>query len=102
MVSLAEIYNTQIKEFANTHLLNFKITESKVHGPFFYTELKDELIKVVIQGDIGGFEVLTFIGDDKYSLWQYDKSVKFKTGTNPENITFQLNILNNLLKSLTT
>ena len=97
MVSLAETYNAQIKQFVDAHLLNFKITESKVHGPFFYTELKDKLIKVVIQGDIGGFEIKIFIENEKFSLWQFDRSVNNKTQSTSENILYQLNVLKTFL-----
>lgn len=97
MVSLAETYNAQIKQFVDTNLLDVKITESKVHGPFFYTELKDKLIKVVIQGDIGGFEIKIFIENEKFSLWQFDRSVNNKTQSTSENILYQLNVLKTFL-----
>lgn len=100
MVTSADKYNLQIKEFIQSDLPSFQIIESKTHGPFFYLSLEDKIVKVVIQGDVGGFEVLLFIDGEKYPLWQYDKSVKGKTATNSDNIAYQLNIMSELLKSL--
>jgi hypothetical protein len=97
MVTLSNTYNLQIKQFIDANLQSFNIVESKTHGPFFYTEFMDELIKIVVQGDIGGFEILIFIEDEKYSLWQYDRSVNNAMKTTEKNIIYQLNVLKSFL-----
>lgn len=99
MVSLAETYNSQIKQFVNINLEGFQLIESRSHGPFFYSEFENEELKIIVQGDIGGFEVLTFIEGDKYSLWQYDKGVNKATKTTKENIEYQLNVLKSFLSN---
>lgn len=100
MVTLAEKYNLQITKHFKENLNDFILVESKTHGPYFYSEYKRGIIKITIQGDIGGFETFVYIDDEKFSLWKYDKSVLSKSVTNIENLSYQLSVLDSLVKSL--
>ncbi len=102
MVTLADKYNTQIKQYIDANFEQAIISESKTHGPFFYTEFKTGEIRVEIQGDIGGFEVKIFIESEKFSLWQYDRSVNEAMKTNDKNIQYQLDVLKRFLAETST
>tara|TARA_R110001599_G_scaffold289743_1_gene492727 strand:+ start:52 stop:354 length:303 start_codon:yes stop_codon:yes gene_type:complete len=100
MVTLSEKYSILITRYFEENINDFVLVESKTHGPYFYSEYKKDIIKIIVQGDIGGFEIHVFIDNEKFSLWKYDKSLLNKSTTNEENLSYQLSVLKSLAKSL--
>ncbi len=88
-----------IKKYFNENLSKYSLKSESLHGPFWHLEFTNEVILVIISGDIG-FQIEINFYEKKYPLWQYDFSVSEKTQTNFENLKYQMDALKNLLISL--
>lgn len=85
-----------VKGFFKENLPDFKLLSEASHGPNWEVHYINSEFEVKISGDIG-FSIELFIGNSKYDLWQFDKSVNKAMKTNNENILYQLNILKKFL-----
>jgi len=88
-----------IKKFFNEHISEYCRKTENFHGPFWHLEYTNDVILVIISGDIGFQIEIDFYGR-KYPLWQHDYTISQKTQTNFENLEYQLNALKSLLQNL--
>jgi len=85
-----------IKDFFKENLCNFSLVNENSYFRYWSVTYVYKEIRIKIDEEIG-MMINIFIEDTQYSLWQYDRSVTYKSGKTEEEILYQLNVLKRFL-----
>lgn len=92
-----------VENYFKKNVPKYQFVDKGNYAGYWWITYNFDDIKINFDGDIGGvFHIYIYIDEKEYPLWQYDKSVNNKTATNSENIAYQLNIMSELVNSLST
>lgn len=94
--SWASSLNSLVIKYFKENFPSFVLVSETSHGPFWGVVHSSEDLEIKIGGDIG-FSIDIFIDKEKYSLWQFDRSVNNFMDTTEKNIIYQLEVLKRFL-----
>ncbi|MGQ1948764.1 hypothetical protein ACT3CD_16860 [Geofilum sp. OHC36d9] len=90
-----------VENYFNENLAKQKLIDKGTHAGYWWLTYIDNEIKIHFDGDIGGvFNVIIYIEEQEYPLWQYDRRVLDASKTNSKNLTFVLGVVSEFLKDM--